>query len=73
MVLYCFPRYNLSLPSIEMAKRLLFEAGVVTVPGIGFGPEGEYHLRLSFGAPKEDIDKAFDRIEQWWNVKKRSF
>lgn len=63
---YVFPRYNLEISSIEMAKKLLYEAGVVTVPGIGFGPEGEYHLRLSFGAPKGDINKAFDRIEEWW-------
>ena len=63
---YVFPEYKLNLSSIEMAKKLLYEAGVVSVPGIGFGPEGEKHLRLSFGSPKEDIDKAFDLIEKWW-------
>lgn len=67
---YVFPKYSLPLSSIEMAKKLLFEAGVVTVPGIGFGPEGEYHLRLSFGAPKEEINKAFDRIVKWWRERK---
>ncbi|MBI2611146.1 aminotransferase class I/II-fold pyridoxal phosphate-dependent enzyme [Candidatus Gottesmanbacteria bacterium] len=70
---YAFPKYSLNIESIEMAKQLLFEAGVVTVPGIGFGPEGEQHLRLSFGSPKDEIGKAFDRIEKWWNVKKHSF
>lgn len=63
---YVFPKYNLPISSIEMAKRLLYEARVVTVPGIGFGPEGEYHLRLSFGSPISDINTAFDRIEKWW-------
>ena len=70
---YIFPKYSLSISSIEMAKKLLFEAGVVTVPGIGFGMEGEYHLRLSFGTPPDQINSAFDRIEKWWNVKKHSF
>ena len=70
---YVFPRYNLPINSIEFAKKLLYEAAVVTVPGIGFGPEGEYHLRLSFGSPEDAINKSFDRIELWWNVKKRSF
>lgn len=70
---YVFPKYSLKYNSIEMAKKLLYEAGVVTVPGIGFGPEGEYHLRLSFGSSVSDINEAFDRIEKWWNVKKQSF
>ena len=63
---YIFPRFNMNLSSIDMAKKLLYETGVVTVPGIGFGPEGEYHLRLSFGSPIKDINEAFDRIDKWW-------
>lgn len=63
---YVFPKYSLKLNSIEMAKKLLYEAGVVTVPGIGFGPQGEYHLRLSFGSAASEINEAFDRIERWW-------
>lgn len=68
---YVFPRYNLLISSIEMAKRLLFEAQVVTVPGIGFGPEGEGHLRLSFGSSIKDINTAFDRISAWWKREKK--
>lgn len=62
---YVFPEYKLPLSSIDMAKKLLYEAGVVTVPGIGFGREGEHHLRLSFGSSIKDINEAFDRIEKW--------
>ena len=69
---YVFPKLLLPISSIEMAKRLLFEAGVVTVPGIGFGPQGEHHLRLSFGSLKEDINKAFDKIEAWWSKNKKN-
>lgn len=63
---YIFPRYKLKLTSIELAKKLLYEAGVVTVPGIGFGPDGEYHLRLSFGSGIKEINEAFDRMQRWW-------
>lgn len=63
---YVFPRYKLNLSSIEMAKKLLYEAGVVTVPGIGFGTVGEYHLRMSFGSSKEEINESFDRIDKWY-------
>lgn len=63
---YVFPKYSIKRSSIELAKRFLYEAGVVTVPGIGFGPIGEGHLRLSFGAPPQHINDAFDRIEKWW-------
>lgn len=69
---YVFPKYHLPIKSLEMAKRLLYEAGVATVPGIGFGQEGEYHLRLSFGSPPEEINEAFNRIEKWWQRQKNN-
>jgi aminotransferase len=63
---YVFPRFHgLDFGSVELALRLLYEARVVTVPGIAFGPEGEDHLRLSFCGSEEGIDDAFDRIEAW--------
>ena len=49
----------------ELALDLLYEAGVVTVPGISFGPAGENHLRLSFAGEESDIQEAFDRINNW--------
>ncbi len=67
---YIFPKYTLPMKSIDMAKKLLYEAGVVTVPGIGFGKGGEYHLRLSYGSSITDIHNAFDRIEHWWKSRK---
>lgn len=63
---YVFPRYNLQMTSIEFAKKLLYEAGVAVVPGIGFGNVGEYHIRISFGGSFDEINNAFDRIEKWW-------
>lgn len=68
---YSFPSFSLKQPSIDVAKTLLYETGVITVPGIGFGQGGENHLRISFGAKPEDINRAFDRIEKWWENKKK--
>jgi aspartate/methionine/tyrosine aminotransferase len=62
---YIFPRYSLAVDSISFAKRMLFEAGVVVIPGIGFGSEGEGHVRMSFGATKDEINSAFDKIDAW--------
>jgi aspartate aminotransferase len=60
---YCFAAYNVNLLSFELAKRLLREAHVATVPGVAFGECGEGHLRLSYAAPEEDIREAFRRME----------
>lgn len=65
---YVFPRIILDgVNSMDLALRLLYEAKVITVPGNGFGPTGEGHIRLSFGAAEEEIHEAFDRIESWAN------
>lgn len=53
------------ISSEEFAKRLLQEAKVIVVPGIGCGTAGEGHVRFSYGASKEKINEAFDRIEKW--------
>ncbi len=52
--------------SISFCKNLLIEAKVSTTPGIAFGPTGESHLRLSFCVPEEMINKAFDRMENYF-------
>ena len=52
--------------SISFCKNLLREARVSTTPGIAFGTTGESHLRLSFCVPEEEINKAFDRMENYF-------
>jgi len=54
--------------SISFCKNLLKEAKVSTTPGIAFGPTGESHLRLSFCVPEETINKAFDRMENYFSL-----
>ena len=54
--------------SITFCKKLLREARVSTTPGIAFGPTGESHLRLSFCVSEEEINKAFDRMENYFSL-----
>jgi aminotransferase len=62
---YVFPKVLGVDSSVEFAVRLLEEAKVITIPGSAFGPTGEGHIRLSFGAAEEELNEAFDRIESW--------
>jgi len=45
-----------------LADYLLNEAGVVTLPGNAFGPNGEGYLRLIFANSLENIQEALERV-----------
>ena len=61
-----FPKIKLERgkDSLGFAKRLLKEARVSTTPGVAF--RGESHLRMSFCVPEKTINKAFDRMEDYF-------
>ncbi|HTX44137.1 MAG TPA: aminotransferase class I/II-fold pyridoxal phosphate-dependent enzyme [Methanocella sp.] len=60
---YSFPSVkSTGLSSEEFSERLLYEQGVVTVPGSVFGEAGVGHLRCSYCASMEDIKEALARI-----------
>ncbi len=42
---------------------MLHEVNVAVVPGVAFGLDG--HIRLSFAASMEQIEKGLDRIERF--------
>ncbi|MFP4546333.1 MAG: pyridoxal phosphate-dependent aminotransferase [Methanomassiliicoccales archaeon] len=54
---YAFPSYDADLPSMELAKRIA-SRGVICSPGSAFGPRGEGHLRFSYAASEEHIDRG---------------
>jgi aspartate aminotransferase len=59
---YCFPDFSAyEKDSQKLAKLLLDEVRVVTVPGKEFGFEG--HLRLSYCGTVRDITEGLDRIK----------
>ncbi len=57
---------NQAVDSWKFALDLLKKAKVAVVPGVAFGPNGEGHIRMSYGRTEEDINKAFDRIENYF-------
>lgn len=65
---YVFPKLKLKMKSLDFSLKLLKEAGVITIPGVSFGPAGEGHIRLSFAGEEQIINEAFDRIEKYRNT-----
>jgi aspartate aminotransferase len=59
---YVFPSYEIGVPSVEFARRLLEEEHVAVVPGVSFGPAGERHIRLSYSRPIEELDEGLARL-----------
>jgi aspartate/methionine/tyrosine aminotransferase len=63
---YAFPNITKTeFDSSTLAKKLLDEAKVATVPGVAFGNNGEGHLRLSFATSVDNLTEAVRRIEDF--------
>ena len=56
---YVFPR----IEDEDFVKKAA-KAGVITVPGLAFGSNGENHVRMSYANSYENISKAMDIIEE---------
>ena len=55
---------GLGLPSDEVRRFLLREAGVVVIHGAAYGPGGEGTLRVSFAAGGEALERGLDRLRE---------
>jgi aspartate aminotransferase len=60
---YVFPRFFTSDTSLDLTKKLAQE-GVIVVAGSAFGRFGEGHIRISYAANQEAIDRAFQIIKK---------
>jgi len=56
------PAEHAHMGSMEFARHLLREAGVVVSPGVGFGREGEGHVRFALIEPEDRLREAGRRI-----------
>lgn len=63
---YVFPRLTADESSIDFSLRVLNDARVITIPGNAFGPTGENHVRMSFGADDAELTEAFDRLDKYF-------
>ncbi len=50
--------------SMTVCRRLLDEADIVGVPGVGFGPTGEGYVRFSVSVSDERIELAVERMRK---------
>ena len=66
---YVFPKVEGVNNSWDYVVDLIDQAHVALVPGFAFGPNGEGHVRISFGRSEDDINVAFDRIEKYYSKK----
>jgi len=58
-----FPRFDLGIPSKELAERLIKEHKVGLSAGIGFGSRGENHLRICIATSEAIMKEGLDRLE----------
>ena len=67
---YVFPNFSSFEESDEaMALHLLKNAGVVTVPGSGFGEAGKGHLRISYSVSYKQVEEGMKRIKECLRLK----
>ena len=60
---YVFPEISgTGLTGVELADRLLNEAGVSVLAGTAFGGVGVNHIRLSYATSRENISEALRRM-----------
>ena len=52
-------------PSWKFFENMLYGAGVVCTPGVGFGPSGEGYVRLTSFGNREDVIEAMRRLSAW--------
>lgn len=61
---YVFPNIKrVGMSSMDCALHILEKARVSTVPGNGFGPQGDAYVRISYSASMENLEEAMNRIE----------
>ena len=63
---YAFPNVGaLPLSADEFADRLLDEAGVALLSGSAFGRHAAGHVRISYAASLDSLERAVERIARF--------
>ena len=70
--IYSYPDVSsFGKPSSQIAEEILAGTNVATEAGSFYGPAGEGHLRICFGAESyERIDEAMDRLQEFFESQK---
>ena len=67
--LYIWAKVPNGYTSVEFATDLLDKVGVVVIPGIGYGQNGEGYIRLSVTIADASLLKGLSRMAQWHDGK----
>ena len=67
--LYIWAKVPNGYSSVEFATDLLDKVGVVVIPGIGYGRNGEGYVRLSLTIADASLLKGLSRMAQWHDGK----
>jgi aminotransferase len=63
---YVFPNFSsFGSSSMDLAVKLIEEAGILTLPGTEFGPAGEGHLRLSVVSDRDRVEEGVERLQRF--------
>jgi alanine-synthesizing transaminase len=66
---YAFPKLEIKNLDNHFVAELIKETGVVVVPGTGFGQiPGTNHMRLVFLPPEDVLEKAYNRIGEFFKM-----
>ncbi|MGB7405662.1 MAG: LL-diaminopimelate aminotransferase [Pacificimonas sp.] len=60
------PERFADLGALAFAKKLIEEAGVAVSPGVGFGEEGEAHVRIAFVENEQRIRQAARQVKAFF-------
>ena len=69
--LYVWAKVPEGYTSVEFANEILEKFGIVVTPGIGYGKNGEGHVRLSLTIPDAGLVKGLSRLAEWRSTKIR--
>jgi LL-diaminopimelate aminotransferase len=62
--MFVWAKYPYSIDSVSFAFKTIEQAGVIMVPGITFGSEGEGYVRIALVQEKELLEEAIERLRE---------
>lgn len=62
---FAFPKCRFAVDSAAFTGALVRGTGVALAPGVGFGPDGEGHIRLCFASSEATLREALSRLQRF--------
>ncbi len=69
--MYVWAKVPPGYASMDFANDLLEQVGVIVIPGVGYGKNGEGYVRLSLTIPDAALVKGLSRLSGWQDHKNR--